>query len=560
MAVEWSRRLLHLLDRAARFPDPSDEGEVCLNKPEHALKLRHAARSRIVLLKNESGGLPLHPSDCPKRLAIVGPNAERVVAGGGGSVYIKAPYWTSAFNSIRAQFEPCGSQIVHHVGAKVNRYLPSASSDICRDPDTGLSGGVVDWFDGHDTTTAPVASRHVDDLYYISYGDRPPQIDRATNYSFRVRTILTAQTTGAHSPSLAGRGRSELFVDGKTVASDSGARQPDGELFCTYGGHEAFVTMDMVAGQEYHLVAEGHSHDRQLNCLRQMEDQFQGVRTGYEEHSPADLPAKAAALCTGTDASIIIVGRDKEWETEGLDMPMWELPGEQAWLIEEVAAVCPRTIVIIQAETPVDLQPWIDKVQAILYCLYQGQELGNAVADVLCGHFNPSGRLPITYPRRIEHAPGVEPLFPLGYGLSYSTFALSDINVTNNPLRNPETRITIHARVTNHGGSDLPARQTVLALAAPVSEGRPRLSRPKKQLCAFVKTPELKQGTSCTVALLVDAYTLGVYDSKAKHWVIDAGSEFDILVGANAGAARVAGRVQVPNEISWVHRYHDVRQ
>ncbi|KAL3455182.1 periplasmic beta-glucosidase precursor [Aspergillus heterothallicus] len=582
---ESTRRLLHLLQRAGRFEEASDLAEVCLNKPEHAQKLRHAARSGIVLLRNESQALPLRPSTAPKKLAIVGPNAKRIVAGGGGSAYIKAPYWTSAHESIMAEFESQGTEVVHHVGSKVNRYLPTASSDICRDPDTGVGGGVVDWFDGHDTTQNPVASRHIDDLYYISYGDLPPEIDRVTNYSFRVRTVLTAQTTGTHKLSLAGVGPSKLFVDGKEVASESGKRQPDGELFCTYGSHEVFITMEMVAGQQYHLVAEGHSHDRQLDpelCgrLKPMEDQFQGVRIGYEEESCNDLPSEAAHLCSDSDAAIIVVGRDKEWETEGLDMPMWELPGDQTRLIEEVAAVCPRTIVVIQAGTPVNAEPWIHKVQAVLFCWYQGQELGNAVADVICGNFNPSGRLPVTYPRRLEHAPGtsqpwepgtdstvlygegihvghrwyefigVDPLFPLGYGLSYSELKLSDVVITNGILE-PQVPITLTARVSNLRGDDLPTRQTVLAFAAPVP--KTRLSRPAKQLCSFKKTPELKTGETCTVSLEIDAYSLGVFDALVNRWVIDAGSEFDILVGTNAGDATVVGRANVLEEISWIH-------
>ncbi|KAL2842160.1 periplasmic beta-glucosidase precursor [Aspergillus pseudoustus] len=580
-----ARRLLYLLQRAGRFEDASDVSEVCLNKPEHAQKLRHAARSGIVLLKNESQALPLRPVTAPRRLAIVGPNAKRIVAGGGGSAYIKAPYWTSAFESLKAEFQPRGTEIVYHVGSRVNRYLPTAYSELCRDPDNGAGGGAVDWFDGHDTTQNPVASRHIDDLYYISYGDLPPEIDRVTNYSFRVRTILTAQTTGTHKLSLAGIGPSKLFVDGKEVVSESGKRQLHGELFYTYGSHEVIITMNMVAGQEYNVVVEGHSHDRQLDpelkdSLKPMEDQFQGVRIGYEEEIQADLPSEAARLCSDTDAAIIVVGRDKEWETEGLDMPMWELPGDQARLIEEVAAVCPRTIVVVQAGTPVKAEPWVHKVQAVLYCWYQGQELGNAVSDVICGHFNPSGRLPVTYPRRIEHAPGtsqpwepgtdstvlygegihvghrwfdfigVDPLFPLGYGLSYSELKLSDISITNGVL-GPHSPVTLSVRVTNLGGDDLPTRQTILAFAAPATQTR--LSRPVKQLSAFVKTPELNAGESCNVNLEIGAYSLGVFDALINRWVIDAGSEFDILVGTNAGDAAVVGQVKVIEEITWVH-------
>lgn len=155
------RRLLRLLEKAGRFEDPSDHQEICLNTPEQSLKLRHAARSGILILKNENQALPLRPSENIKKVAIVGPNAKRVVAGGGGSAYIKAPYWTSVFDSLSTKFDNKKTTIVHAIGAKVNRYLPTALCHICRDPDTDRGGGAVDWFVGHDHTSKPVATTHM---------------------------------------------------------------------------------------------------------------------------------------------------------------------------------------------------------------------------------------------------------------------------------------------------------------------------------------------------------------------------------------------------------------
>ncbi|KAK1846841.1 glycoside hydrolase family 3 domain protein [Colletotrichum chrysophilum] len=467
------RRLLRLLEKAGRFEDPADHQEICLNTPEQSLKLRHAARSGIVMLKNENQSLPLRPSENIRKIAIMCPNAKRVVAGGGGSAYIKAPYWTSVFDSLSAKFDNEKTTIVHAIGAKVNRYLPTASSHICRDPDTNQGGGAVDWFVGHDHTSKPNCGLTVslsDDLYYISFGDSPPETTAETNFCYRVRTILIPKTSGIHRLSLASIGKAAFFSNDEEVATEAGDFNESVTLFFTYGSNETVFSKELVAGREYSVRIEGHSHDRQLHAdliprMRPMKDKFQGVRFGYEEHDETDLPTEAADVCNGCDAAVVVVGRDKEWETEGQEIPRWELPGDQTKLIEEVSRVCPRTIVVIQAGTPVKMEPWIHKVDSVLYTWYQGQELGNAAADVICGDSNPSGRLPVTFPRSIEHAPGVaapqepgadtsclyaegihaghrwwdflgiSPLFPLGFGLSYSVFEISEAKLSDQTLK-----------------------------------------------------------------------------------------------------------------------------
>ncbi|KAF2017003.1 glycoside hydrolase family 3 protein [Aaosphaeria arxii CBS 175.79] len=573
---ESARHLLGLLERSGRFENPTDNGEVCLNKPEQAAKLRHAASAGIVLLKNENNALPIRPNDEFKKIAIVGPNGERIVAGGGGSSYIKAPYWTSVLNSIKDRFGGCKTEIAHHSGAQVNRYVPTSPSTQCRDPDTGIGGGAVDWRHGHEH----------DDLYFMSFGDRPREIPNDYDFNFAVRTILKPKTTGLHRVSLASIGPSKLYVDGKEVLSEGGELREDATLFFTYGSPETICDIHLNEGQEYQIRINGHSHDRQLDRslderIRPMENKFAGIRFGYQEFETSDLPSEAAQVCRDSDVSIVVVGRDKEWETEGQDIPQFELPGEQCRLIEEVANVCPRTIVVVQAGTPVKLEPWIHKVQGLLYTWYQGQELGNAAADVLCGLFNPSGRLPVVYPQRIEHSPGtmnplepgadtsslyaegihighryldflrLEPMFPLGYGLSYSSFELKDVKIARS-LLTPEQSLKVQLRVKNTGGNEIPTAETILAFFSPASP--PPLSMPLKTLCGFTKTPKLQTAQECEVEIDIDAYSMGIYDPLLKQWIVPSGVKFDILVGKNSRDASWVGQVEVQQTITWVHR------
>ncbi|PYI03521.1 periplasmic beta-glucosidase precursor [Aspergillus sclerotiicarbonarius CBS 121057] len=578
--AESADRILHLLKRAGRFADPRDDPEVCDDTPEKRALLLRAATEGIVMLKNDSSALPLRPTENIRKIGIFGPNAQRVVAGGGGSSYIKAPYWTSVEESLKNEFRDTQVEFVTAQGAKVNRYLPVC--EVARDPDTHAPGAAVDWYNSQDCTGDVVTTTHVDDLYYMSFGTAPPEVNDSTRFSYRLRAKVQPRTTGCHAISLASIGPAKLSLDGTPLLEQSGAYEEKGSFFFTYGSEEKVVSLDYIAGKDYELQIEYQSHGRQhnpklCNLLDPMEDQFQGIRVGFEEADDLDRPAEAAKLAADCEAAIVVVGRDREWETEGQDILSFDLPGEQVRLIRDVAAVCKRTIVLVQAGTPVNMEPWIHDVQAALYIWYQGQELGNAAAAVLRGHANPSGRLPVTFPRRIEDCPAfssfpgeeneihyaeglfvgykwwdflsIEPLFPLGFGLSYNTFETVPGSISGHTLTQNGPDVTLTVRVTNTGGSDVPGRETVIAWFSP--SGSTRLSRPKKQICAFAKSQSLLPGETQEVELKLDYHAFGMFDTIRNLWLIDGNSEFEILLGTTASNAVPVWRVMADREITW---------
>ncbi|RTE72064.1 hypothetical protein BHE90_013546 [Fusarium euwallaceae] len=575
-------RMLKLLERAGRFKDAREEPEYCRDNLATRELLRRAAASGVVMLKNKNHALPLQLDKGMSKIAVVGPNAKRIVAGGGGSSYIKAPYWTSVLDSFKDRAADHSVDVVSHTGAKVNRYLPTVLPSVVQDKVTGQSGARVEWHLGHDLTSDVVAETHIDDLYFMSFGDVPPEIDRLTDYSFCVRATLTPKTSGTHAISFASIGPAKLFLDDELVLEQSGAFQEKANLFFSYGSREAIISRAMTAGQEYQIRIDYHSHDRQIqedlkHLLDPMEDKFQGFRLGFEEHQTADLPAEAAELAQGCDAAVVVVGRDREWETEGEDIPMFELPGEQVRLIQKVSAACKRTIVIVQAGTPVLLDPWIDQVDGLLYTWYQGQELGNAVADVLFGQVNPPGRLPITFPKRIQDCPayssfpgellqsryaeglyvgyrwwdliGTKPQFPIGFGLSYNTFKIKPKTISTTTISR-DTVIKLEIEVENTGGSQLPGRETVIAWSSQRSPSR--LSRPVKQICGFAKSRALRPGETQLVEIDIQVEAFGMFDPSRGSWIIDAGTTLDVLVGTNAENVEVMGQVEAQEEIVWV--------
>ncbi len=278
-----------------------------------------------------------------------------------------------------------------------------------------------------------------------------------------------------------------------------------------------------------------------------------GARVSYAEGS--DLPA-ARQAARNAGIAIVFVHTD---ESEGRDRPDLRLPGNQDELIAAVAQANPRTIVVLDTGGPV-LMPWADQAAAIIEAWYPGQEDGNAIAAILYGDVNPSARLPLTFPRtasaiptaKPEQWPGVDgssiyseklnvgyrwydathtdPLFPFGFGLSYTTFRLSRLVVTPSILR-PSPMPTPHyvrvqLQLTNTGKRE-GAEVVQVYVEQPAANGEP-----PRQLRGFAKV-DLKPGETKPVVLALDERSFSIYDVSAQRWVTPPGS-YRIFVGTSS--------------------------
>jgi beta-glucosidase len=235
---------------------------------------------------------------------------------------------------------------------------------------------------------------------------------------------------------------------------------------------------------------------------------LEGVQLGCRALPPADLMDRAVDAAADADAALVVVGTNSDWESEGHDRASMDLPGDQAELIRRVAAANPRTVVVVNAASPVTTD-WADDVAAVLVTWFGGQEMANALADVLVGDTEPSGRLPTTFPVRVEHNPSygnfpgedgqvrygegvfvgyrwyearaLPVAFPFGHGLSYTTFALGAPRLSSRTFARDDT-LTVEVDVTNRGvrrGAEI-----VQCYVAPLD---PRVTRPPKELKAFAK-------------------------------------------------------------------------
>jgi beta-glucosidase len=353
--------------------------------------------------------------------------------------------------------------------------------------------------------------------------------------------------SGEHRFSLTSAGLSRLRIDGREVI-DNWTRQTPGENYFGFGSTEVVAGVEMVAGQTYAL---------DVDFSREGTRGLIAVRLGHLAPLPADSIERAAALAAVSDVAILCVGSNGDWESEGFDRPHMDMVGEQNALIERVAAANPNTVVVLQTGSPVAM-PWLDRVAAVVEAWFPGQECGNAIADVLFGDVNPSGKLPQTFPVRLEDNPAflnypgengtvrygeglfvgyryydrkqVAPLFPFGFGLSYTTFAYDDLRLDAEAIA-PGERLTVSVDVTNTGGR---SGQEVVQLY--VRDVTARLARPPKELKGFAKVA-LEPGETSTVTLKLDRDALAYWDDARRSWVAEAG-EFEVLVGGSSADIR----------------------
>jgi beta-glucosidase len=292
-----------------------------------------------------------------------------------------------------------------------------------------------------------------------------------------------------------------------------------------------------------------------------MTHKYGGCRIGFKQEDKVDYVQEAVDAARAADVAVVIVGVDAEWESEGYDRQTMDLPvdGSQDRLIEAVVKANPRTVVVNQSGSPVHM-PWVDRVPAILQGWYQGQEAGNALADVLFGVQSPSGKLPATFPQRIEHTPAwnnwpgenlkvlygeglyvgykhydrtrIAPLFPFGHGLSYTTFEYGRPEMSSKVLA-PDGSINVTMAVSNIG-----ERAGAEIVQVYVRDVKSRLPRPEKELVAFEKV-YLEADETRHITITLDKYAVGYYDDSINAWIAEEGA-FEVLIGASSADIRYA--------------------
>ena len=508
-----------------------------------------AAREGMVLLKNQSNLLPLSKSKV-KSIAVIGPDAYPAQPVGGGSARV-APFNAVSF------LEGMSNYLGANVPTTYNRGLPTLSEYVAATAFTtaasnGQPGLKADYFSTADFSGTPTSSKteaRVDFAPGGGFGFAGPGVAASPAdqwLSVRWTAFYTPKTDGAYDIFVQGSredARYRLLVDDKVVldASQHATALVD------------YNTVSLTAGP--HKVVLEHSRSRGQGPAR--------LRLGIIAPDGGVDP-DAKKIAAKADYAVLTVGFEPETEAEGGDRT-FRLPPGQERLIQEIAAANKNTIVVVTSGGGVDMTSWVDRVPVVLQSWYPGQEGGTAATEVLFGDVNPSGRLPVTFEKRWEDNPafgnyypepgtnkinyreGVfigyrgyehsnkEPLFPFGYGLSYTTFKYSNLTITDKSAGgSPRYEITFEVKNTGTRAGDDVAQVYV-------GDSHAKVARPAKELKGFSKV-SLKPGESKKVTVILDGRSLSYYDVNGKHWQADPG-DFDISVGRSSTQIELRGKI-----------------
>jgi beta-glucosidase len=503
-------RILTEMFRFNEFNNPpTGSTSTTVTTPAHQAVSQDVAEAGTVLLKNSGGTLPVAVSG--GSIAVIGPAASaQPDYTGGGSAYVTSTFSVTPLQGIEAA-AGSGTSVSYTQGLPTDTQLtPIPSSDLTPAyAATGFGGSYTG------TLTAPQTGTYV---------------------------LAFTNPCGCYTPV-------NLSLDGTEILANPGT--PPVSAYS--------VGVNLVAGQTYTLQLSGGGESANLSWA-----------------TPDDLaPGIAQAVAAAKAATTAVVVVSDDTETEAADRASLNLPSAQNELISAVAAANPHTVVVIDAGAPV-VMPWLNQVASVVDAWYPGESNGTALASVLFGQTNPSGHLPVTFPTDLSQVPasspsefpgengqvlyseGIDvgyryydannetPLFPFGYGLSYTSFAYSHLNVTPQQVQNGASGpgatscgcngqgsnlVTVSATVTNTGkvaGSDV----AQLYLGDPAAAGEP-----PRQLKGFQKVT-LQPGQSTTVHFTLNGHDLSYWNDTANGWVLPDG-RYQVYVGDSSALANL---------------------
>jgi beta-glucosidase len=550
---EAVRRMLRLLFWAGVIGDkeyPEGSGDT----PEHRALARNLAAESMVLLKNDDQRLPLRV-DSIKKLAVIGLNADQEISGGGSS-RVDPHYWVTPLQGLQ---EKLGEEVlIEYEQGYDNRLNPvTVSDEYLVTPDNKARGLHTELFNNLDLSGDPAKTR-VDTRiqHWWSGGGPEAGVINPETYSVRWQGVLTPPTSGKVRLYLSNTGTARLWINGELLLENDVG--PVTSSIFDWEDVEKGTVISLDKNQKYDLRVEFESGKNNKHAF---------INFSYlpPEGEQENLLERAVQLAKNSDAAVVVVGLADNYESEGHDRPNIDLPGGQDALVRAVAEVNQNTVVVVNAGAPV-VMPWVDEVDALLLMYYPGQEGGHALADILFGDINPSGKLSVTYPKRLEdtpaflHYPGwkdvrygeglfvgyryydtkdVPTLFPFGHGLSYTSFNYSELTWPSEV--DPGEDFKVSVLVENTG--DVFGKEVVQLYIRDVES---TLIRPNKELKAFEKVG-LAPGESKIITFNLTPRALSFYDPHQQAWVAEAGA-FEVLVGSSSKDIRLQGRFDLRNK------------
>ena len=499
-----------------------------------------AARSSMVLLKNDGNLLPLDKTKI-KTIAVIGPDAYPAPVVGGGSAGVR-PFGAVSYLQGIADYLGSGATVYYARGVPSLGELADATA-FSIDAAGKEPGLKLEAFNNATLSGEPSVHRI----------DRHINADRSLGDGVNQNEV-SAQWSGYFTPS--DPGEHLFFVQGPGEGGGYRLYLDDKLVIDTWELARAQVS-------QIRLPLAAGPHKIRFEYTVHWSWGGPIVRVGIVRPEKV-VSATAKALASNADAVVLAAGFDPGSESEGADRT-FQLPPAQDELIEQISAANKNTIVVVTSGGAVDMNAWLDHVPALFESWYAGQAQGTALAQLLFGEYSPSGKLPVTFERRWEDNPAhdnyyrkgadrkieyteglfigyrhfdqaaVKPQFPFGYGLSYTTFAYKNLAVTP-AAASGDQRVSVSFDVTNTGH-----RAAAEVAEVYVGEPHPIVPRPVKELKAFAKV-QLNAGESRRVSLTLDRRAFAYYNIQKHDWTVEA-ADFNVYVGSSSAQIELTDKI-----------------
>ena len=539
------RRILRVAEFTGRLDKPEEKSEESNNLEEDRILIRQSGSEGMVLLKND-GVLPLKPQEI-KTIAVIGPNALKGQYMGGGSASLNPHYVVHPLEGIEAALGD-EKQVNYAKGCHTHKFLPAIPSKLFKEND----GFQVDFYDGQEFDGKPIETKILKGNKFWAMGGFGLDIvsqSKRPSLSVRFTGELQPEFSGEYDFEIFSIGPSKLSINGE-IQIDNWTSQDPGDAFFGMGSAPKRKTISFEEGKTYLLEVE-----------YKWEGRFPAVQIGMQAPDQFDLMEEAKSIAKEADAVILIVGTNSDWETEGNDRSDLDLPSNQDELIEEVCKLNKNTVVVLNTGSPC-LMPWVEEAGSILQCWFPGQEFGNSLSDIIFGKINPSGKLPTTFPKSIEDTPAyatypgkdlqmdyeeglyigyrwydkedIDPLFPFGHGLSYTSFDYSNLRAI--PPKGDASVAAFEFEISNTG--DVAGKEVIQGY---VNVPDSKIDRPRKELKKFTKI-YLEPGETQKVKFELSERELSFWNVDLHAWQVEP-AEYIFEIGASANDIRGSASV-----------------
>lgn len=566
---ERAQKIIELVMRTRRMEDPDDRPETYIIDAERDELIARAAADGIVLLKNENNVLPLKKG---AKVAVIGQHAVDPPLMGGGSAKVPVDHVVTPLDGLRA----AGVDLTYEPGVPVYGAVPLPPSKIVSLTNSPVEPGEtpkpvrIEWFNGSSVGVNSVKDEMVATSEYMIKEKWPEYLSE--DYCTQMTFDLTPETSGPHVFSVITTGTADLYVDGEKVYHREQEPVLQREAFYFFRPKiERLVTCNMTANRRYSITFNSWATPHDIVKASVGGEVVQGSAVAFVEH--VDVPQRikdAATAAASHDVAIVFTGTTPEFESEGFDRTSMDLRPQEYDLVRAVVAANPNTVVVNTSGSAVTLTPFCDDIAGLVQVWYPGQESGTSIARVLTGAVNPSGRLPVTWPRKVEDNPahgnwpgdeddiirykegifvgyrhyeknGVKALFPFGYGLSYTSFEIRDLRVLASETITKKSGLGVACTVSNTGpvtGKIVVQFYVRRLQANEGSSSDSRFDRTIKELKAY-KKPRIKPGSSVQVGATLDKYAVSCYDEEAQSWRVEEG-KYEVV--AAFSSAEIAAR------------------